>query len=325
LRLATCDYDQCVPERVLIADRGDAGCRLDLVIRRHMADISRATRTRVQSWVVDGLVSVNARVVARVSSRVVAGDTVVVQVPDDDVPADVLPEDRPIERLFEDKHLLIVNKPAGIVSHPTFRHPDGSLLNALLFHARDWPAPQRPSLVGRLDKLTSGAVVVAKSTDAHAQMQRTFASRSSVKEYLAVVHGPVPPSRGEIALRLRRDPDDRRRVVATQNDGAASLTRFERIDAVDTPPLALMRCELVTGRMHQIRVHLSACGWPIVGDAKYGGDRSADTGVAFPRQALHAWRLSFRHPFTGAQVMATAPVPTDMRELMARYGWNLTI
>ena len=312
---------------------------MDLVIRRHMADLGRATRTRVQSWIADGRVSINQRVVTRVASRVGAGDVVVVRVPDADVPAEVLPEDRPVVRLFEDDDLLIVDKPAGVVSHPTFRHPTGSLLNAVLFHARSWPSPQRPSLVGRLDKHTSGAVIVAKSTDAHARLQRALAQPASRKEYLAIVHGPVRPERGDIALRLRRDPDDRRRVVGSARDGAASLTRFERLAVHDAPPLALLRCELLTGRMHQIRVHLSASGWPIVGDRKYGratvaqsadSELAADSEIAeavttLERQALHAWRVSFIHPFTGEHISVTAPLPQDLDDIVEKCDWNLTI
>jgi 23S rRNA pseudouridine1911/1915/1917 synthase len=225
------------------------------------------------------------------------------------------------------------------VSHPTFRHPTGSLLNAVLFHARSWPSPQRPSLVGRLDKHTSGAVIVAKSTDAHARLQRALAQPASRKEYLAIVHGPVRPGRGDIALRLRRDPDDRRRVVGSARDGAASLTRFERLAVHDAPPLALLRCELLTGRMHQIRVHLSASGWPIVGDRKYGratvaqsadSEIAGDSGIAeavttLERQALHAWRVSFIHPFTGEHISVTAPLPQDLDDIVEKCDWNLTI
>ena len=318
-----------MPDRLVIADRGDAGCRLDLVVRRHLADLGRATCTRVQSWIEDGRVSVNDRIVTRVASRVTAGDAVTVRLLDADVPV-THPENRPIELLFEDEHLLIVSKPAGVVSHPTFRHPGGSLLNALLFHARDWPPGQRPSLVGRLDQQTSGAVIVARSTAAHARLQAALASRASRKEYLAVVHGPMHQRHGGIALRLRRDPDDRRRVVASAHDGAASLTRFERLEMRESPALALVRCELVTGRMHQIRVHLAARQWPIVGDRKYGRpltssidlEPAAAAIAAFPRQALHAWRLSFTHPFIGRQVAVTAPLPPDLAALLAVCGWG---
>lgn len=241
-------------------------------------------------------------------------------------------EERPLQRLFEDDHLLVVNKPAGIVSHPTYLHPAGSLLNVLLWHARNWPTGQRPSLVGRLDKLTSGALVVAKTPDAHARLQRTLALSLSEKSYLAMVYGPVSAERGEIDLRLRRHPDDRRRVVATADEGVLSLTRFERLDQVDVSgcSVALMRCQIVTGRMHQVRVHMAASGWPLVGDPKYGEprwERAADVPLrdvlsTFPRQALHAWRVSFVHPFTHERVTVEAPVPEDLSGLLDACGLN---
>ena len=312
--------------RTLIADRGDAGRRVDLVLRRHLTDLSRATRTRVQSWIEAGRVTINGHTVRRVSARTAVGDQVIIHFPDDARPAQVVPEEGAIERLYEDDELLIVNKPAGVVSHPAFRHSTGTLINVLLWHARTWGADQRPSLVGRLDKFTSGAVVVAKTAVAHSRLQRILASPRSVKSYLAVVYGNVARERGEIALHLRRAANDRRRVIATKDDGLASLTRFVRLAQADAAgcPVALVRCEIATGRMHQIRVHMATSGWPIVGDQKYGEPRwelaqhspVRDALQAFERQALHAWKVSFAHPFTGDLVEVTAPVPADMCQLM---------
>ena len=319
-----------LPPRVLTADRGDAGRRVDLVITRHLTDLSRATRNRVQAWIEDGRVSINGEVVRRVSTRTALGDTVTVELPDEQPRAPVLAEPGQLDCLFEDAHLLIVNKPAGVVSHPTFLHTGGSLLNVVLHHARDWPPGQRPSLVGRLDKLTSGVLVVAKTTEAHARLQRTLMSSFSEKVYLAVVYGPVERERGSIDLRLRRHPDDRRRVIATTDEGLASFTRFERLAQTDNGgcPVALMRCQIVTGRMHQVRVHMAASGWPLVGDPKYGeprrqqcldADRRATLG-RFPRQALHSWRTAFAHPFTQERIEVEAPVPDDLRGLIELCG-----
>jgi 23S rRNA pseudouridine1911/1915/1917 synthase len=314
----------------VIADRGDAGRRVDLVIRRHLTDIARATRTRVQSWIEGGRVSINGSPVTRVATRAALGDRVTVELPDEEPRAAVLPEKGQLDRLFEDDHLLVVNKPAGIVSHPTYLHPSGSLLNVVLYEAQHWPDGQRPSLVGRLDKHTSGAIVVAKTTPAHARMQRTLAAAATDKSYLALVYGPVTRERGVIDLRLRRDPEDRRRVVASTDHGVPSTTMFERLAQADVSgcTVALVRCRLVTGRMHQIRVHLAASGWPVIGDAKYGalrwelsGDIAAREHLrGFSRQALHAWRLSFVHPFSGERVQIEAPVPTDMAQLGAEAG-----
>jgi len=314
--------------RRILSDRGDTGRRLDLVLRRHLADLESATRNRVQTWIDAGTVSINGYAVRRVATRVAAGDVLTVDIPESALqgsPA-LLPDSRPLDILFEDDHVLAVNKTAGVVVHPTHAHPAGTLMNALVRHAEAWPVTDRPSIVGRLDKLTSGLVLVAKTATMHAALQRVLANRDASKDYLALVYGHVRASRGMIDLRLRRDPVDRRRVIASNAVGAPSLTHFERLAAVAAPRagLALLRCRLVTGRTHQIRVHLAARGWPIVGDPIYGEPRFAriiDTTLAatlskFPRQALHAWRVSFKHPVTMALVQIEAPLPQDLNGLM---------
>ena len=284
----------------------------------------------MQKWIEDGRVTVNGRPFLRVAARVAYGDLVVVELPDERERTPVLAEEGALDILFEDAHFLIVNKPAGVVSHPTYGHATGSLLNTLLWHARSWPSGERPSLVGRLDKHTSGVIVVARTTDAHAHLQRTLMSSFSEKRYLAVVYGPMNDERGQIDLKLQRHPDDRRLVVASPDEGLTSLTRFHRLSTADVAdcPVALAACQIVTGRMHQVRVHMSARGWPLVGDAKYGEPRHEqctdpalrETLGAFPRQALHAWCTAFAHPFTNERVEVTAPVPDDMRALIDACG-----
>ena len=318
--------------RTFPTDRGDTGRRLDLVLRRHLADLDAATRTRVQVWIEDGAVSINGHPVRRVSARLAPGDVVAVA-----IPATAAVTRPPMEStqaaldiLFEDDHLLAVNKPAGVVVHPTHAHTRGTLMNALLWHGHRWPAGHRPSIVGRLDKLTSGIVVVAKTAPLHASLQRAMAAPDSEKEYLAVVYGRVNMAAGRIDLRLSRDRADRRKVVASDSTGAESLTRFERLGRVSAPHagLALLRCRLLTGRTHQIRVHLAARGWPLVGDPVYGeprwsqivNPRLADALRAFPRQALHAVRLSLVHPVTRARLEVQAPVPADICALLVVSG-----
>jgi len=316
------------PPRTLTADRGDAGRRLDLVLRRHLADVHTATRTRVQAWIAHGLVSVNGMPVRRVARRAALGDLVSIVLPagSDAARREMAPEDVALDILFEDEHLLALDKPAGVVMHPSYKNAAGTLLNALLWHARAWPAPQRPSLAGRLDKLTSGVVIVAKTAAIHAALQRA----APEKDYLAVVYGRVNVARGEIELRLAKDRNDPRRIVASPTAGAASLTEFERLARVAAPAagLSLVRCRLVTGRTHQIRVHLAARGWPIVGDPAYGEARWAEVADArlaavlraFPRQALHAWRVAVTHPVTRERLTLEAPIPRDLDELMREAG-----
>jgi 23S rRNA pseudouridine1911/1915/1917 synthase len=316
--------------RIVLADRGDAGQRLDLVLRRHLADLSSATRTRVQGWIRAGQVSVNGVAIRRVSARAANGDIVHVHLPAGVVPGEMAAEDTPLDVLYEDEYLLAVAKPAGIVVHPTHAHAAGTLMNALRWRARAWPWPERPSIVGRLDKLTSGVVLVARTAPLHAALQRALAGPDCDKSYLAVVYGRVDVARGAIDLRLARDTTDRRRVVASAVTGAPSLTRFERLAVAPAPGagLGLLRCRLVTGRTHQIRVHLAARGWPIVGDPVYGEPKWAEVEEpelrraleSFPRQALHAWRLGFMHPVTGARLLLEAPIPEDLRVLLSCAG-----
>ena len=318
--------------RTFTTDRGDDGRRIDLVLRRHLAGVDAATRTRVQRWIEDGDVTVNGRRVRRTASRIAVGDTIAIAIPNGAEAARSLmqAERVPVDLLFEDDYLLAANKPSGLVVHPTHAHPTGTLMNALLWHARRWPSIQRPSIVGRLDKLTSGIVIVAKTAAVHAALQRTMAASASEKDYLAVVYGRVKVATGRIALRLSRDRTDRRRVAASEHTGAESLTQFVRLGHVAAPRvgLTLLRCRLVTGRTHQIRAHLAARGWPLVGDPVYGEPcwtRIADPQLAdalrvFPRQALHAWRLALAHPVLRSRLELQAPLPSDMQGLLHVSG-----
>jgi 23S rRNA pseudouridine1911/1915/1917 synthase len=317
-------------DRTVVATRADVGERLDLVLRRHLMDVDVATRTQVQAWIVRGAVAVNGQAVHRSSSRAALGDVIGVSLPDPKPPHVMGAEDIPLDVLFEDDHFLVINKPAGLVAHPTYKNHSGTVMNALLWHARQWPSSQRPSLVGRLDKLTSGIVLAAKTSAMHAALQRALATTAGEKDYLAVVYGRVGVRRGTIDLRLARDRSDRRLVVASATDGSPSVTQFERLARVRAPRvgLALLRCRLITGRTHQIRVHLSAKGWPIVGDPAYGHKEwtkitepvLARGLQSFPRQALHAWRLAFPHPLTGHPVRIEAPPPPDIASLLQLTG-----
>ena len=316
--------------RTLETDRGDAGRRLDLVLVRHLAGVEGATRSRVQRWIAEGQVTVNQRVVRRVASRVALDDAIAIALPAARPVRSLAASDTPLEILYEDEFFLAVNKPPNLVAHPTHAHTGGTLLNALAGLARTWPAGQRPSLLNRLDKLTSGVVLVAKTAAVHAALQRTLASRVAAKDYLAVVYGR-PPAKGTIELRLQRDTIDRRRVVASETEGAQSTTRFDRLSTERIGPglsLSLLRCRLVTGRTHQIRVHLASSGWPIVGDPVYGAPRWEKAEEkelkellrTFPRQALHAARIAFPHPFGGQQVSVEAEPPQDFSTLRRKIG-----
>jgi 23S rRNA pseudouridine1911/1915/1917 synthase len=219
------------------------------------------------------------------------------------------PEEGPLTIIYEDEWMLVADKPAGIVVHPTYKNTSGTLLNAVLWRVRERPGSQ-PGILTRLDKDTSGLVVIALTPDVHATMQKDAAAGRTTKHYLAVVVGSPEPARGAIVLPLARDSADRRRVVVTP-DGASCETRYEVLSTFEGQ--SLVRCELVTGRTHQIRVHLAARGWPVLGDRVYG---EPDARIA--RQALHAWRVSLPHPITRQTVAFEAPIPEDMCAVLGR-------
>ena len=214
-----------------------------------------------------------------------------------------VPEPVPLDVIYEDEDVLAVNKPAGMVVHPTYRNTSGTVLNGLLWRFRD-RGDITPGLVSRLDKDTSGVLLVALSPGAHARIQRDAHAGRVSKEYLAIVRGTPEPAEGVISLPLRRDPADRRRVVVDR-EGAPSQTRY-RVVSSDIGCSRVV-CELVTGRTHQIRVHLAARGWPIVGDHTYG-----EPDPRISRQALHAWRITFPHPASGRPVTIDSTLPADM-------------
>jgi 23S rRNA pseudouridine1911/1915/1917 synthase len=227
-------------------------------------------------------------------------------------------EARPLDVLFEDAHLMAVNKPAGVVVHPSYRHSTGTLLNALLHRSASWPSGDAPALLTRLDQLTSGVLLVAKRREVVVCLQHEMRAERIEKDYLAVVHGRPTPSRGTIDLALDRDPWDRRKVTVTDRGGQHAVTRYERI--AEGEAHAVVRCRLVTGRMHQIRAHLAAKGWPLVGDQVYG---RAGSTPPFPRQALHAWRVALTHPVTREHLEVSAPLPDDLRALCQALGFRL--
>jgi 23S rRNA pseudouridine1911/1915/1917 synthase len=298
--------------RVVSIDRGDYGVRLDRVLLRHLSVEKGTSRNRIQKWIEAGDVLINGAAPPRAAWRVQSGDEIRVRVSLIQPRARPKPESIAIEVLYEDDDLLAVNKPAGLVVHPSFRNTSGTLINGLLARAQSWPPGSTPALLGRLDKHTSGLVLVTKRAAIHTALQRAMADNRIEKDYLAIVHGKVSPPKGTIDLALDRDPWDRRRITVTDRGGQPSVTKYERLAA--TQSHSIVRCRLITGRTHQIRVHLSAKGWPIVGDATYG------KSSGFPRQALHAWRLRFKHPQTAKEMLLEAPLPTDMRALAEELG-----
>ena len=269
------------------------------------------SRSRLQALAAGGLIAINGSV-ARASQRVRHEDTVTVCVPPARSPADLIPQDIPVPAVFEDEHLIVVDKPAGLPVHPGPGHPDGTLVNALLAlcpDIRGIGGELRPGIVHRLDLDTSGLMVAAKTQQAHQRLAEQMKNREFRKEYLAVSVGLVTPESGTIDAPIGRDPRHRQRM-AVGAGGRAARTHYETLE--DLSGHTLLNLILETGRTHQIRVHLAYLGYPLLGDAVYG-----NASTLTSRQFLHAARLGFRHPVTGAWTEHRADLPAELSTALA--------
>lgn len=318
--------------RQFVADRGDAGVRLDRAVGRHVRDLPQHSRTRVQALIAQGCVTLNGVPPGKASKRLLLGDRVAVALPDVPQRREHEPEEAPLTIAYEDPWLLAVVKPPGVVVHPTAGHRAGTLFNALLWHARTWGTGHRPGLVHRLDRDTSGLLLVAKDPLTHARLGRAMARRAIIKRYVALVYGAPTSVKGQIALALSARAEREGRVMVRRDGGRPAVTAYEEL-ARSSGPMAgvsLLQCTLLTGRMHQLRAHLAAVGLPIVGDPLYGAPRwkgIADAELAarcraLTRQALHACELVLTHPQAETPLCIRAPLPADLRALVARTRWE---
>jgi 23S rRNA pseudouridine1911/1915/1917 synthase len=297
---------------------------------RYLADvIGVMSRTRVKSLIQDGAVLRDGERLKDPSEPVRPGARYSLQ-PPTPAPARPEPQTIPFPILYEDRDLIVLDKPAGLVVHPAPGNQDGTLVNALLAHCGDTlpgiGGEKRPGIVHRLDKDTSGVMVVAKTEQALAALSADFAARAIDRYYLALVWGCPAPSSGEVEGAIGRDPRDRKRMAVVQGGGKVALTRYTTRQAW-VPGASLLACTLATGRTHQIRVHLASIGHPLVGDPVYlrrvpAAARSLAPAARaalldFPRQALHAARLGFTHPRTKEALMFETPIPPDMAALLA--------
>ncbi len=293
--------------------------RIDRLIPDHVEIASRAQAKR---WIEDGRVRVNGQTV-RPSRLAHSGEEVKVEVPPTE-PAEPQPEAIPIEILDEDEDIIVVNKPPHMVVHPAAGHASGTLVNALLHHCIDLSGiggVARPGIVHRLDRGTSGLIVAAKNDHSHRTLARQFAARSVEKLYLALVYGSAP-ERLLMESPIGRDPHDRKKISSRSRRPKSASTEAERLEVLSLSTLLSIR--IATGRTHQIRVHLSEAGFPVVGDTDYGRTRRPPKGDerAFEilnhlkRPALHAARLAFRHPRSGEILQFEAPLPSDIQYVL---------
>ena len=282
----------------------DAGARLDRHLAAQAPDLSRS---RIQDLIATGHVTLNGHP-AKASARLRAGDAIVLTEPP---PRSVAtqPEAIALEVLYEDADLIVLNKPPGMVVHPAAGNWQGTLVNALLHHCGALSSiggEQRPGIVHRLDKDTSGCIVAAKNDAAHRSLTAQFSGREVEKIYLAIAAGAFPMKSGVVEGHIARHPVNRKKMAVVEGRGRAAKTSWRVLRVL--PVGTLVECTLHTGRTHQIRVHLQHLGHPLLGDETYG------KRAGFPRQMLHAWKLGFTHPRTGARMSFVSPIPADFVE-----------
>jgi 23S rRNA pseudouridine1911/1915/1917 synthase len=308
-----------VEERRFVVEADAA--RVDTFVAERVPELTRA---QVRRLIDDGDVRVGGAPVAKAGQKLRVRDEVVVLLRPP-VPIDVVPEDIALAIVFEDDHLIAIDKPAGMVVHPAPGHASGTLVNALLFHCgaglRGIGGALRPGIVHRLDKDTSGVMVVAKDAPTHVALSAMFKRKADVvREYVAVVAPAPAVDRGTIRTEYGRHPTHRKKFSSKVAHGKPAITHW-RVEARFAGGAAQVRCRLETGRTHQIRVHMADTGWPLLGDPLYGrrGMSPALTSLAdaLGRQALHAATLEFTHPITGARVALASPIPEDLAALVA--------
>jgi 23S rRNA pseudouridine1911/1915/1917 synthase len=321
----TSDYHEI---RLKIASH-EAGLRLDRYLARQMAGISR---TRIQALMEAGLITINGQPV-KPSRPVKNAEEVVIRIPGPE-PSPLTPEDIPLNILYEDDRLIVIDKPAGLVVHPAHGHPSGTLVNALLWHLERSPLPPliregstvRPGLVHRIDKDTSGLLVVAKDEQALAKLAEQFKEKTAERKYRALVWGHLKPLEGRIEAPLGRSKRDRK-LFGVIEGGKEAATRYRTLERFEL--FSLLELQLETGRTHQIRIHLQHAGHPVFGDPQYGGRQRrlgplttaqrafvAKLLEILPRQALHAGVLGFVHPGTGEFIRFESEFPEDISNVM---------
>ncbi len=314
-------------EYSFLVDDEEAGERLDAWLSSRIPELSRS---RIQKAVKAGEVLVDEKPAKKVSTRLEGGEKVILRF-DPPQPPGAAPEDIPIDIVYEDESLLVVNKAAGMVVHPAPGNRTGTLVNALLHHCRDLSGVGgvlRPGIVHRLDGGTSGLLVVAKDDQTHIALSRQLTERTVKRIYFSIIHGSMPEGRGVIDLPVGRSKHDRKKMGVLSSGGRQAITSYYVLDTFG--PLQYIKLSLGTGRTHQIRVHLAHMGHPVLGDPVYGGrkirkgmldkvelDLVRKTLSMIERQALHAGALSFLHPKLEKEMRFEAPVPHDMESVLS--------
>lgn len=292
------------------AEAEDAGTRADVFLAAKLG----VSRSNVQKLLEDGRVKRGEKII-KANYKVRAGEMFVVDIPEPE-PIEAVPENIPLDIIYEDDDVVVLNKARGMVVHPAPGNYTGTLVNALLYHCSNLSGINsaiRPGIVHRLDKDTSGIMIVAKNDAAHISLSQQIQSKTAVRTYLAVVRGNIKTDSGTIETQIARDKTDRKKMAVVKEGGRDAITDYEVLERFGK--YTLVRCKLRTGRTHQIRVHMEYLGYPLVGDPKYSPMK---TPFGIKGQALHSHTLEFTHPRTGERMKFEAPLPEDMHKIITR-------
>ena len=297
-------------QECIIITENEAGMRADVAL----AQMLEITRSNMQKLLEEGR-AVRGQKVIKSNYRVKAGEEILVNLPEPQ-PLDVQPEDIPLDIIYEDDDVVVVNKARGMVVHPAAGNYNGTLVNALLYHCKNLSGINgviRPGIVHRLDKDTSGIMICAKNDSAHLSLSEQIQSKTAQRTYIAVVRGNVKNDSGIIETQIARDKNDRKKMAVVTEGGRQAITEYEVAERFGK--YTVVKCRLKTGRTHQIRVHMEYLGYPLVGDPKYSPMK---TPFAINGQALHSLTLSFTHPRKGERLTFEAPLPEDMKKILTR-------
>lgn len=292
------------------AEAEDAGTRADVFLAAKLG----VSRSNMQKLLEDGRVKRGEKII-KANYKVRAGEMFVVDIPEPE-PIEAVPENIPLDIIYEDDDVVVLNKARGMVVHPAPGNYTGTLVNALLYHCSNLSGINsaiRPGIVHRLDKDTSGIMIVAKNDSAHISLSQQIQSKTAVRTYLAVVRGNIKTDSGTIETQIARDKTDRKKMAVVKDGGRDAITDYEVLERFGK--YTLVRCKLRTGRTHQIRVHMEYLGYPLVGDPKYSPMK---TPFGIKGQALHSHTLEFTHPRTGERMKFEAPLPEDMHKIITR-------
>ena len=297
------------------ANENDKGKRIDSFLNEVIED---ATRSYIQKIIDGGYVEITGKKTTKSGNKLKGTETIVVNLPEDET-LDLIPEDIPLEIIYEDSDIVIINKAPNMVVHPAHGNYNGTLVNALLYHIKDLSTINgviRPGIVHRLDKDTSGVIVVAKHDEAHTTLSDMFKEKTLEKTYVCIAKGVFKDKSGRIETLIGRDPRDRKKMAVVTENGKIAISNYEIL--AENKNYSLVKVRIETGRTHQIRVHMKSLNHPILGDATYG---NSTDGIA--RQMLHAYRLKFTHPISKKEMVVTAPIPEDFKRAAKFAGLDI--